>query len=98
MERFEAAVKDALDSIPEPFQPYLETVEVVIEPRSGDGLMGLYEGGTALAEGWPERITVYKESHESMAATWPDLVEEVRRTILHEVGHHFGMDEGDLPW
>ena len=98
MDRFEQAVVAALDGIPKPFQRYLESVEVVIEPRSREGLMGLYEGGTALEEGWPERITIYKESHERAAQTWEELVEEVRQTILHEVGHHFGMEEDDLPF
>ena len=46
----------------------------------------------------PERITLYKVSHEEACDTLDDLVEEVRRTILHEVGHHFGMEEEDLPY
>lgn len=100
MDRFQEAVEAAIDSIPEPFQPYLENTQFVIEKRSGQGLFGLYEGATALeaGEGLPERVTIYKEEHESEADSWEELVEEVRRTILHEVGHHFGMDEGDLPY
>jgi predicted Zn-dependent protease with MMP-like domain len=46
----------------------------------------------------PERITLYKRSHERGAESIDELVEEVRRTILHEVGHHFGMEEEDLPY
>jgi len=46
----------------------------------------------------PERITLYKSSHELAAGSMEDLVAEVRRTILHEVGHHFGMEEDDLPY
>ena len=100
MDRFEAAIQAALDSIPTPFQPYLENTLFVIEEESPDGLLGLYEGGTALFAGDepPERVTIFKRSHEEGVATWDDLVEEVRRTILHEVGHHFGMDEDDLPY
>src|SRR5579859_1152685 len=41
---------------------------------------------------------LYKRSHERAATTMNDLVEEIRRTILHEVGHHFGKDEDDLPY
>jgi len=41
---------------------------------------------------------LYKRSHEDASGTMDELVEEVRRTILHEVGHHFGMDEEDLPY
>jgi predicted Zn-dependent protease with MMP-like domain len=100
MKQFEEAAQAAIDSIPEEFQPYLENTQFLIEERSPDGLMGLYEGGGALhaGEGMPERITLYKESHERAARSFPDLVEEVRRTILHEVGHHFGMEEDDLPY
>jgi predicted Zn-dependent protease with MMP-like domain len=100
MKQFEAAAQDAVDSIPEDFRPYLENTVFVLEESSPDGLLGLYEGATALAagEGMPERITLYKRAHEEAARTMADLVTEVRRTILHEVGHHFGMDEDDLPW
>jgi len=100
MQQFEALVREALDSIPDDFQPYLENTVFLIEERSAGGLMGLYEGAGALAagEGMPERITLYKESHEQACRTMGELVEEVRRTILHEVGHHFGMEEEDLPY
>jgi predicted Zn-dependent protease with MMP-like domain len=43
-------------------------------------------------------VTIYKDGHEAEADSWEELVEEVRRTILHEVGHHFGMEEEDLPY
>ena len=100
MKEFEAAAQAAVDSIPEEFRPYLDNTVFVIEEGSTDGLMGLYEGATALAagEGMPERITLYKRAHEEVATTMEDLVAEVQRTILHEVGHHFGMDEDDLPY
>ena len=100
MEEFEAAAQSAVDSIPDEFRPYLENTVFVIEESSPDNLMGLYEGSTALAagEGMPERITLYKRSHERAADSLDDLVDEVRRTILHEVGHHFGMEEDDLPY
>jgi predicted Zn-dependent protease with MMP-like domain len=100
MRQFEAAAQDAVDSIPEDFRPYLENTIFILEEDSADGLLGLYEGATALGagEGMPERITLYKRAHEEAARTIEDLVAEVRRTILHEVGHHFGMDEYDLPY
>ena len=99
MKQFEAAAQAALDSIPEEFVPYLENTVFAIEESSPEGLMGLYEGATALAagHGMPERITLYKLSHEDATRSMKELIEEVRRTILHEVGHHFGMDEDDLP-
>ena len=99
MQEFEAAAQAAVDSIPDEFRPYLENTVFVIEESSPDDLMGLYEGATALAGlGMPERITLYKRSHERAAESVDELVDEVRKTILHEVGHHFGMEEEDLPY
>jgi predicted Zn-dependent protease with MMP-like domain len=100
MKEFEEAAQAAVDSIPDEFRPYLENTVFVIEESSRDGLMGLYEGATALAagEGMPERITLYKRAHEDSSESMEELIAEVRRTILHEVGHHFGMDEDDLPF
>lgn len=51
MDRFEEAVTAAIESIPEPFQPYLENTQFLIEEDSGQGLLGLYEGATALEAG-----------------------------------------------
>ena len=100
MREFEEVVQRAIDSIPKEFRPYLENTMFIVEESSPDGLMGLYEGGTALGagEGYPERITLYKSSHERASRTMQQLTDEVRRTILHEVGHHFGMEEDDLPY
>jgi predicted Zn-dependent protease with MMP-like domain len=100
MAQFEAAAQAAVDSIPDEFKPYLENTVFIIEEGSPEGLMGLYEGATALGAGggMPERVTLYKRSHERAAGSMNELVEEVRRTILHEVGHHFGMEEDELPF
>jgi predicted Zn-dependent protease with MMP-like domain len=100
MQQFEELVQTAIDSIPEQFQSYLENTVFIVEESSSAGLMGLYEGATALhaGEGLPERITLYKRPHEAAANTFRELVAEVRRTILHEVGHHFGMEEEELPY
>ena len=100
MKQFEDAAQAAIESIPEEFQRYLENTVFLLEDHSPEGLMGLYEGAGALGagDGLPERITLYKRSHEEATRTMAELVEEVRRTILHEVGHHFGMDEDDLPY
>jgi predicted Zn-dependent protease with MMP-like domain len=100
MKEFEDLVGKAIDSIPDAFQPYLENTVFIVEESSPEGLMGLYHGSGALhaGEGFPDRITLYKRSHEQSTSTREELMEEVRRTILHEVGHHFGMDEDDLPY
>ncbi len=98
MDRFEAAVEAAIEAIPAEFQPYLENIEFLVAASSPEGLLGLYEGSGAGDDEWPERITIFKRAHEEAADSWDELVEEIRRTILHEVGHHFGMDEHDLPY
>lgn len=65
-------------------------------------LMGLYQG-TPLTERsvedqgmLPDRIVIYQGSVEASAVTRSEIVEEVRATVLHEIGHHFGLDEDDL--
>jgi predicted Zn-dependent protease with MMP-like domain len=99
MGRFEEAVQTAIDAIPADFQPFLDEIEFLVAERSPEGLLGLYEGPGALeASGFPARVTLFKASHEAAAGSWEELVEEVRRTVLHEVGHHFLMDEGELPY
>jgi predicted Zn-dependent protease with MMP-like domain len=100
MAQFQQSVEAAIDAIPEVFLPYLENTVFIVEESSSLGVMGLYEGATAMhaGEGMPERITLYKRPHEAAANSYRELVAEVRRTILHEVGHHFGMEEDELPY
>jgi predicted Zn-dependent protease with MMP-like domain len=99
MDGFEEAVRLAIEAIPAEYQPYLEDIEFVIARRSPDGLLGYYEGSGALEPGsYPARVTIFKETHEHACATWGELIEEVRRTVLHEVGHHFLMDEDEMPY
>ena len=99
MERFEEAVEEAIEAVPARFQPYLAEIEFVVAERSPEGLLGLYEGAGALEEGgFPARVTVFKAAHEAASGSWEELVDEVRRTVLHEVGHHFLMDEEELPY
>ncbi len=99
MNRFEEAVRAAIEAIPPEYQPYLNDIEFVIARRSPDGLLGYYEGAGALeADGFPARVTIFKETHERSSDTWEELAEEVRRTVLHEVGHHFLMEEDEMPY
>ncbi len=99
MGRFETAVREAIDSIPDEYQGYLDDIEFVIARRSREGLLGYYEGAGAIEPAdFPARITIFKEAHEAGSDTWEELVEEVRRTVLHEVGHHFLMEEGEMPY
>jgi predicted Zn-dependent protease with MMP-like domain len=97
MAQFEEAVRAALDAVPEPFQRYLADIEFVVAKRSGRGLLGLYQGSGALVEGaFPARVTLYRDPHAAVSDSWDELVAEVRRTVLHEIGHHFAMGEEEL--
>lgn len=69
------------------------------DPRE---LLGLYQGTPLTERGvespvtFPDRITLYQRNIEDMCESDEEIVEEVRRTVLHEVGHHFGLDEDEL--
>jgi predicted Zn-dependent protease with MMP-like domain len=78
-----AAVQEALDSLPEEFASRLGELAVVVEDRHPDGLMGIYDPSGGL-----QRIVIFRDANPN--------VEEVRRTVLHEIGHYFGMDEAQL--
>src|SRR5207237_10564392 len=97
--RFEEAVRLASEAVPADYQRYLDEIEFVVAARSADGLLGYYEGAGALeVDGFPARVTIFKNTHEDACDTWEQLVEEVRRTVLHEVGHHFLMEEDEMPY
>lgn len=116
LERFEQLVADALDSIPPELGDELENVAVVVEewptPEQLDGragtLLGLYEGVPLTDRGplsyagvMPDHITVFRGPLCELAHDEADLAEQVRVTVLHEVGHYFGMDDDhlhDLGW
>ncbi len=100
MQEFEELVQGVVESLPKQFKPYLQNTVFLVEESSPEGLMGLYQGAGAMhaGEGLPEQITIYKRSHERAATSIEELVEEVRRTVLHEIGHHFGMEEEELPY
>ncbi|MSO40442.1 MAG: hypothetical protein EXQ70_00820 [Solirubrobacterales bacterium] len=79
-EECRAAVQDALDALPPDIASKIQNLAVIIEDDGPPGLMGLYDprGGT-------NRIIIYRRMNPT--------ADEVRRTVLHEVGHYFGMDE-----
>ena len=102
-DRFEQLVVEALDEIPEGLARRMDNVAVVIADRGADpDLLGLYDGiplterddygGLAI----PDRITIYREPIVAMCATEEEVVEQVRITVVHEVGHHFGIDDDRL--
>ena len=68
---------------------------------SADGLLGLYMGVSRLDRGddlpfLPDKITLFQRPIEEICGSWEEVAEEVRKTLLHEVGHYLGMDEGYL--
>jgi len=106
-DRFARLAEAALADIPEAFQSQMLNTMIVVDDlpdldavREGEDpdLLGLYEGGTALEHGLPERIVLYQRNHENISADEAELEQEVRETMRHEIGHHFGMHEDELPY
>lgn len=106
-ERFEDAVRDALDLIPPELAAQMDNVVVLVEddppPDEEPDLLGLYEG-VALTErdGWwaagslPDRITIFRRPTLAICETTEEVVEEVAITVVHEIAHHFGIDDDRL--
>lgn len=101
---FEDLVADVMDTVPEPFASALDEVAVVVEehaPRAMGPLYGLYQG-VPLTEGgpftgqMPPHITIYMHPLLDHFAAASEVAEQVRITVLHELGHHLGLDEDDL--
>ena len=102
--RFERLVKRAMATIPEEFQGFLENVVVVIEDEPPDDMpdtIGLYEGVTLVersldSTSLPDHITLFKGPIERACRTHAQIEAEVRLTVLHEIGHFFGLEEEQL--
>jgi predicted Zn-dependent protease with MMP-like domain len=87
-------VRRALDSLPRDLARGLENVAVVVEEENPEdrGLFGLYQSG----EYGPHTITIYRRPLEEAFDDPTDLEREIRITVLHELGHYFGLDEERL--
>lgn len=110
-DEFELVAERALDQIPEPLLSMMDNVAIFIDdayvPRADEDpntkLLGLYEG-TALTDrdsGWgagamPDRITIFKDAILEICSSEKQVVEEVGITIVHEIAHHFGIDDDRL--
>ena len=104
-ERFDQLVDEALDGIPEELARLVRNVVVLVEeeaPPDDPTLLGLYDG-VALTERsteWlpqlPDRIFIYRNNLLDMRESEEELVDEVRITVVHEVAHHFGIDDARL--
>jgi predicted Zn-dependent protease with MMP-like domain len=106
--RFEQVVDRALEELPEWVVDRIDNLVVVVEekPRpdqdpDGD-LLGLYEGVSLRdrsADYWgalPDQITIFRQPHLAMGLTEKDLEAEIRRTVLHEIGHFLGFEDERL--
>jgi predicted Zn-dependent protease with MMP-like domain len=101
--RFEEMIVTALDGLPDDLGRIMSNVAVTVEHRVGPpGLLGLYEGipltaRTSYYAGvLPDRITIYRRAICAICRTEDEVVEQVRRTVIHEVAHHFGIDDNRL--
>ena len=104
-ERFEEYAQAALDSLPPDLRAEMSNVEIVVEeePPPGQRLLGLYQGvpltrrGSYYSGALPDKITIFRGPLIRLYAHDPDrLRREVRRVVLHEVAHHFGISDERL--
>ncbi|HEY9476685.1 MAG TPA: metallopeptidase family protein [Mycobacteriales bacterium] len=103
-DRFDELVADALDEIPTELTRLMDNVVVLVEgtnPEEPD-LLGLYEGVALTERGFdyagalPDRILIYRDAILGICQTEQDVVEEVAITVVHEIAHHFGIDDERL--
>jgi predicted Zn-dependent protease with MMP-like domain len=102
---FEQCVQDALDSLPAELSGYMSNVAIVVEDESPGGrpLLGLYQGvpmtrrGSFYGAVLPDKISIYRGPLERhYGANRDRLRDEIRRVVLHEVAHHFGISDEQL--
>ena len=102
--RFEELVGDALDLVPQELARAMDNVVILVEDRNPENptLLGLYHG-VALTERTsqyggvlPDTITIYREAILDICRDEQDVVEEVAITVVHEIAHHFGIDDARL--
>ncbi|HEY8749500.1 MAG TPA: metallopeptidase family protein [Tepidisphaeraceae bacterium] len=110
--RFGLMVEEALATLPPQFQEFIEEVPVEVRDRPTEAqssrfdskglLLGLYVGRPRTQRSveesgrLPDVIYIFQESIEQVSNNEAELLDQVRKTVLHEIGHHFGLDEDDL--
>lgn len=104
-ERFEELVAEALDEVPEELLGLMNNVVILVEdesPPDGPELLGLYEGHALTSRGWdyagvlPDRIFIYRNPILRICDNDDDVIDEVAVTVVHEIAHHFGIDDERL--
>jgi predicted Zn-dependent protease with MMP-like domain len=106
---FEQIVDEALEGLPVWVVEAVDNLHVVVEDwpngeqdPAGEDILGIYEGVSLLERGdsysgqMPDRIVVFMGPHLDLGLTRRDLRAEIRRTVLHEVAHHLGIDDERL--
>jgi predicted Zn-dependent protease with MMP-like domain len=109
---FEALVQDALSDIPKQFRAAMQNLAIVVEDEPSaelleemdiDGtLLGLYQGVPLTERRWdygntlPDRILLFQGPHERSAGSDDDLVIAIGETLIHEIGHYFGLSEEEI--
>ena len=102
--RFEELVSSAIESLPDELRRAIENVAIIVEDEApGRNLFGLYQGipltaRSPLSYGWvlPDRITLYQVTICSVCTSEAEVEAQVRKTVLHELGHHFGIGDPRL--
>ena len=101
--RFEEMVVTALDGLPEELGQLMRNVAVTVEHGVGPpGLLGLYQGipltdrTSQYAGVLPDHITIYRQAICEICNTDEEVSDQVRRTVIHEIAHHFGIDDDRL--
>jgi predicted Zn-dependent protease with MMP-like domain len=101
-EEFENVIKQTIQSLPKEFLTQLDNVEVVIEdvPPHHAPLLGLYRGvpkpDRYFYSSLPDKITIYKEPLLRISKNENEAKENIKNTVLHEIGHHFGLSDEEL--
>ncbi|HXX89103.1 MAG TPA: metallopeptidase family protein [Acidimicrobiales bacterium] len=103
VERFEALVEAALEGLPPALADAMDNVAVIVDDETPPGdLLGLYEGIplTERDDGYsfvmPDRITIFQQTICASCDSEDDVVDMVRETVVHEIAHHFGIDDDRL--
>jgi predicted Zn-dependent protease with MMP-like domain len=104
-ERFEDLVGEALDEVPQELLHLMSNVVILVEDEPPPGepeLLGLYEGHALTERGWdyagvlPDRILIFRNPTLRVCDTDDDVIDEVAITVVHEIAHHFGIDDKRL--
>ena len=106
LEEFREAAGEALEQLPRTFKEKLSNVEIVVSDEAAKQgksiLLGLYQGipvserNTWYTGALPDKITLYKTNIESLCNSDAEIKKMIKDTVIHEVGHHFGLSEKDI--